>query len=34
VTPKANTVAEKLEMHGEPATVENIWNYAKKYSKK
>ncbi|MDR0738471.1 MAG: PspC domain-containing protein [Prevotellaceae bacterium] len=34
VTPKANTVAEKLEMHGEPVTVENIWNYTKKYSKR
>jgi phage shock protein PspC (stress-responsive transcriptional regulator) len=34
VAPKANTVAEKLEMRGEPVTVENIWNYSKKYSKR
>jgi phage shock protein PspC (stress-responsive transcriptional regulator) len=34
VTPKANTIAEKLEMHGEPVTVENIWNYTKKYSRR
>jgi len=29
VTPKAATVAQKLEMYGEPVTIENIWNYAK-----
>ncbi len=29
VTPKAVTIAQKLEMHGEPVTIENIWNYAK-----
>jgi phage shock protein PspC (stress-responsive transcriptional regulator) len=34
VTPKANTIAEKLEMKGEPVTVENIWNYAKNYTKR
>lgn len=28
VVPKANTVAEKLEMHGEPVTAENIRNYS------
>jgi phage shock protein PspC (stress-responsive transcriptional regulator) len=34
VTPKAQTIAEKLEMRGESVTVENIWNYSKNYSKK
>jgi len=29
VAPKATTVAQKLEMHGEPVTIENIWNYTK-----
>jgi phage shock protein PspC (stress-responsive transcriptional regulator) len=29
VTPQATTVAQKLEMHGEPVTIENIWNYTK-----
>ncbi|MCL2097363.1 MAG: PspC domain-containing protein [Bacteroidales bacterium] len=29
VTPKATTIAQKLEMHGEPVTIENIWNYTK-----
>jgi len=29
VTPKAVTIAQKLEMQGEPVTAENIWNYAK-----
>ncbi|MDR0295897.1 MAG: PspC domain-containing protein [Prevotellaceae bacterium] len=28
-TPKATTTAQKLEMHGEPVTMENIWNYTK-----
>ncbi len=29
VTPKALTIAQKLEMQGDPVTIENIWNYAK-----
>ena len=29
VIPKAVTIAQKLEMHGDPVTVENIWNYTK-----
>jgi phage shock protein PspC (stress-responsive transcriptional regulator) len=29
VAPKATTTAQKLEMHGEPVTMENIWNYTK-----
>ena len=29
VTPQATTIAQKLEMHGEPVTIENIWNYTK-----
>ncbi len=29
VTPQAVTIAQKLEMRGEPVTIENIWNYAK-----
>ncbi len=34
VTPKAVTIAQKLEMRGEPVTAENIWNYAKKKTSK
>jgi len=32
VTPKANTIAEKLEMQGKPVTMQNILKYAKYYS--
>jgi len=31
--PEARTVAQKLEMHGEPATAENIKNYSSNYKK-
>lgn len=34
VTPRATTIAQKLEMHGEPVTMENIWNYTKDKIKK
>ncbi len=30
--PRANTIAEKLEMHGDPVTAENIRSYYQKYS--
>ena len=31
VVPRANTIAEKLEMRGEPVTAENIRNYSAKH---
>ncbi|MDR1055918.1 MAG: PspC domain-containing protein [Prevotellaceae bacterium] len=31
VVPRANTIAEKLEMRGEPVTAENIRNYSSRY---
>lgn len=32
--PEAVTIAQKLEMNGQPVTIENIWNYAKNKTKK
>ena len=33
VVPQATTIAEKLEMRGEPVTAENIRNYSSEYGK-